>query len=65
MTIQALIDRLAEALEPVLGAVITNLVIRIAIREASIDLSPEDKAQLESNRTQALAARADDILRAQ
>lgn len=51
-------------LTAVLGPIIADIVLRIIVREAKIDLSPEQLDQLQANRQKAVAAKADDENRA-
>ena len=59
----ALLKRLIDILEPSVGPIVTQFVINIILREAKLDFSDEQKAQLLSNRVAVLNARADEARR--
>lgn len=61
---EALLDRIFAELSKVVGPIIANLVLGIIIREAKLDFSEEQLAQLRANREAAIAARLDEARRA-
>ena len=62
---EALLDHIFAELSKVVGPIVANLVLGIIIREAKLDFSEEQLAQLRANREAVLAARADEARRSQ
>jgi hypothetical protein len=60
---EQLLDRIFAELSKVVGPIVANLVLGIVIREAKLDFTEEQLAQLRANRESALASRLDDIRR--
>lgn len=58
-----LLAKLIDILEKSVGPVITQFIVSIIFREAKLDFSDEEKAQLLRNRLAVLTARADEARR--
>lgn len=56
--------RISQQLTTVVGPIIADLVLRIIVKEAKIDLSEEQLNQIQLNRLKAVSAKADDAKRA-
>lgn len=61
---EQLLERIFAELSKVVGPIVANLVLGVIIREAKLDFTPEQAAELRANREAVLAARLDEARRA-
>lgn len=62
---EQLLDRIFAELSKAVGPIVANLVLGIIIREAKLDFTEEQLAQLRANRAAAIAAKLDEQRRAE
>lgn len=60
-----ILDKIFKQLVNVVGPIIAQIVMKIIVREAKIQLTDEDRAKLDENRAKAKAAREDEARRAE